>query len=71
MSYRLKVEWGETNWLDNSFDVIDLNTSNRWDYYAVWSNTYGYEIEVNKLGWPSAVVFPNEAEATMFVLRWS
>lgn len=71
MSYRLKAKWGKTAWLDNSFDVIDLDTANRWDYYAVWTETYGYMIEVGKTGWPDAVVFPNESEATLFVLRWS
>lgn len=78
MSYRIRIspiDNRKPKWYINSFEPIlaDIQVKNRHDRrpHAVWEKTYGYEIKFDKWGFAIGVEFPSEAEATMFMLRWS
>jgi hypothetical protein len=71
MSYRLRARWGQNKWFDNAYDAVLCDSLDRWKQYRLFEREYGYQIGVDKFGFPICVWFPSEAEATMFVLRWS
>lgn len=71
MSYAVKARLGRTVWFDNALDSLELTWHNRWKAYEAWTDAFGYRIKLDKYGWPCRVIFPNEAEAAMFILRWS
>jgi hypothetical protein len=65
----------KTPWFDNSLKQLindqELQKRPFRTIYGYWEQEYGYHISCDKFGFAHKVIFPNEGEATLFVLRWS
>jgi hypothetical protein len=72
MTYKLKTndgiryhKWFFSAWVAGKFESGDYNGNQ--SFKEVFNEHYGYELE----GDADFIIFPNEAEATLFILRWS